>query len=61
ILEEQPELAQALDGVLAATEPAILNPILTHKLCSMGLIKLSGDRAIASCELYRRVFRRLSC
>ncbi|NER27465.1 MAG: serine/threonine protein kinase, partial [Symploca sp. SIO1C4] len=33
-----------------------LDPTLTHKLSSMGLIKLSGTRAIAGCELYRRYF-----
>jgi len=55
-LEEQPELAQALDTVFNATEPVALNPILTHKLSSMGLIKLSGGRAIAACELYRQYF-----
>jgi len=56
-LEQQPELAQALDIVLNTTEPVALDPILTHKLSSMGLIKVSGDRAIVSCELYRLFFR----
>lgn len=55
-LQKQPELAQALDTVLNTTEPVALDPILTYKLSSMGLIKLSGDRAIAGCELYRRYF-----
>ena len=55
-LKKQPELAQALDTVLNATEPVTLDPILTHKLSSMGLIKQLGDRAIAGCELYRRCF-----
>ncbi|NEP00707.1 MAG: serine/threonine protein kinase [Symploca sp. SIO2E9] len=55
-LEKQPELAQALDTVLHATEPVPLDPTLTHKLSSMGLIKLSGSQAIASCELYRQYF-----
>ncbi|MBP5972243.1 AAA-like domain-containing protein [Brasilonema sp. CT11] len=55
-LRKQPELAQAFDTVLNANEAVPLDPILTHKLSSMGLIKLSGDQAIASCELYRRFF-----
>lgn len=55
-LEKQPELAQALDLVLNATEPVSLDPILSYKLNSMGVIKRSGDRAIAGCELYRRYF-----
>jgi hypothetical protein len=55
-LETQPELAQAFAGVLNATEPLPLDPIVAHKLTSMGLIKLSGFKAIASCELYRLYF-----
>lgn len=55
-LAKHPELAQALDTVLNATEPVPLDPILTHNLSSMGLIKLSGSQALASCELYRQYF-----
>ncbi|HHP7231627.1 MAG TPA: AAA-like domain-containing protein [Xenococcaceae cyanobacterium] len=55
-LEKQPELAQALNTVLYAAEPVALDPIHAHKLSSMGLIKLSGDRAIVGCELYRQYF-----
>ena len=53
-LTEQPELAQALDRILNTDEPISLNPILTHKLSSMGIIKHLGGRTIAGCELYRR-------
>ena len=55
-LEKQPELAEAFDKVLNATEPVSLDPIVTHKLSSMGLIEPSGDRALVGCELYRRYF-----
>ncbi len=55
-LQQQPELAQAFDTVLNANEAISLDPILTHKLSSMGLIKLSGSQAIAGCELYRQFF-----
>ncbi|BAY84764.1 hypothetical protein NIES267_42610 [Calothrix parasitica NIES-267] len=55
-LETQPELAQAFHQVLNATEPLRLDPIVAHKLTSMGLIKLSGFKAIVSCELYRLYF-----
>ena len=55
-LETQPELAQAFDRVLNATEPLPLDPIVAHKLRSMGLIQLSGFKAIPSCELYRLYF-----
>jgi AraC-like DNA-binding protein len=55
-LKKQPELAQALDTVLNATEPVLLDPILAYKLSSMGVIKQSGGKAIASCQLYRQYF-----
>ena len=55
-LEKQPELIQALDRVLSVSEPVFLAPIHSYKLASMGLIKLSGDKAIAPCELYRQYF-----
>ncbi len=55
-LQEQPELAQAFNTVLNATEPVPLEPILTHKLSSMGLIKLNDKKAIPSCQLYQRYF-----
>ena len=55
-LEQQSELAQALDRVLNATKPVSLDPIVNHKLSSMGLIARSGDKAIARCELYRQYF-----
>ncbi|MEH2072486.1 MAG: AAA-like domain-containing protein [Nostoc sp.] len=55
-LQKQPELAQAFDTVVNANEAITLDPILTHKLSSMGLIKVSGSQAMAGCELYRRFF-----
>ncbi|MDZ8188807.1 MAG: AAA-like domain-containing protein [Nostoc sp. ChiSLP02] len=55
-LQKQPELAQAFDTVVNSNEAITLDPILTHKLSSMGLIKVSGSQAIAGCELYRRFF-----
>ena len=55
-LSKQPELAQALDTVLNATEPVTLDSILAYNLSSMGVIKQSGYKALAGCELYRRYF-----
>ncbi|NJR57826.1 MAG: serine/threonine protein kinase [Cyanobacteria bacterium CRU_2_1] len=57
-LEEQPELAEALDMVLNATEPVPLDPILAYKLSSMGVIKQLGNNAILGCELYRQFFQK---
>jgi AAA-like domain len=56
-LQEQPELAQALDRVMCATSPILLAPILAYKLSSLGLIDRCGDKAIPGCELYKRAFR----
>jgi hypothetical protein len=55
-LGEQPELALALHAVMSTTEPVELEPIAAYKLSSMGLIKQSGNKAIAGCELYRQYF-----
>ena len=56
-LAKQPDLKQAFDSILAATEPISLDPITTHKLSSMGLIKSVQDKSTASCELYRQYFK----
>ena len=55
-LQEQPELAEALDTVLNIAEPVQLDPILAYKLRSMGLIEYLGYKAIPSCQLYRQYF-----
>ncbi|MFM2303385.1 MAG: hypothetical protein RLZZ135_794 [Cyanobacteriota bacterium] len=52
-LEEQPELLTAFNSVINTTDPVSLEPSITYKLSSMGLIKQLGNRAILSCELYR--------
>jgi hypothetical protein len=56
VLEQQPELAKALDRVMSAVEPVQLDPILAYKLSSMGLLKQSGDKVVPGYELYRRYF-----
>jgi hypothetical protein len=57
ILQEQPELLQALHKVMSAGEPVPLESIIAYKLNSMGLIKLDGNKAEPSYELYRRYFK----
>jgi hypothetical protein len=52
-LQEQPELAEAFSRVRQGTESVQLEPFLSYKLSSMGLIKQLGNQAIPSCELYR--------
>jgi transcriptional regulator with XRE-family HTH domain len=60
IIEGQPELAQALFQVFSANEPVLLDSLLSYKLSSMGLIKLTGDKAIPSNQLYKQHFLRLN-
>lgn len=56
-LQEEPELAQALDLLINTTEPFSLDPIVTHKLSSMGLIKLDNNKPTLSCQLYLLYFQ----
>ncbi|WP_392530694.1 AAA-like domain-containing protein [Nostoc sp. C117] len=57
MLQEQPELAIALDKVMNASEPISLEPIIAYKLNSMGLIKLDNNKVILSSQLYRQYFQ----
>jgi AAA-like domain len=56
-LQEQPELASALNTVISATEPIRLDRTLSYKLSSLGLIERSGDKTMPACELYRQFFK----
>ncbi|NER05829.1 MAG: serine/threonine protein kinase [Okeania sp. SIO3C4] len=56
-LEEEPELAIALQNLVNTKEPMLLEPIIAYKLSSMGLIKLDGNKATLTCDLYRQYFR----
>jgi hypothetical protein len=55
-LHEHPELAIALQQILSAA-PGHLEAITLYKLESLGLIKLQGNQAILSRELYRLYFQ----
>ncbi len=57
ILQDMPNLAIALHQVMNAPQPVQLEPILTYKLSSMGLIKLDENKATPSCQLYRQYFQ----
>jgi len=56
-LQEQPELAIALQNVMSATGFVTLEPIPAYKLSSMGLIRLEENKATPTCQLYQRYFR----
>jgi hypothetical protein len=55
-LQQKPELVLALDNIVKAERCVKLEPIVAHKLSSLGLIELSTDTAKLSCELYRKYF-----
>lgn len=57
-LQEQPELADALHGIINADEPVSIEPILAYKLYSMGLINLEGNRAFPRVPIYQDYFKR---
>lgn len=56
LLQENPDLQQAFGQVIQAESGVVLNPAIAYQLESVGLVKLRGDRAMVSCELYRRYF-----
>ncbi len=58
-LRIHPELVDALKKVIEADKRVQLEPTLAYKLESMGLVKIAGNEATLSCELYRRYFGEL--
>ncbi|MEH2143906.1 AAA-like domain-containing protein [Nostoc sp.] len=56
-LQEHPELATALKRVVTSPTSVQLEAIAAYKLESMGLVKLEGNQAVSSCELYQLYFR----
>lgn len=55
-LEQNLELAQAYRAILDASIPLPLDSARMFKLHSLGLVKLTGNGAVPSFELYRRYF-----
>ena len=55
-LQKHPPLAAAIKQVVTADESLQLEPLIAYRLNSMGLVKLDGDRAYPSCQLYRLYF-----
>ena len=55
-LQEDMELMVAYEQVIQSVEAVELEQMLAFKLHSMGLISLSGNSVMPSCELYRQYF-----
>ncbi|MDY7013843.1 MAG: AAA-like domain-containing protein [Cyanobacteriota bacterium] len=56
-LQQQPDLAKAMQSVAMASEPARIESTLAFKLRSMGLVKLQGNTVSPRSQLYRDYFR----
>ena len=55
-LQNHPELTLAYQQVLTSCEPVELNSMVAYELENLGLIKLQGNKATSSCELYHLYF-----
>ena len=56
-LQNVPLLLKAMEKIVNTEQSVQIEPIIAHKLESMGLAKFIGDKVIPSCELYRIFFR----
>jgi hypothetical protein len=56
-LNKYSELMSLYSQVVASESPIQISSIAAYKLESIGLIKLLGNKAVPSCELYRLYFR----
>ncbi|MGF1480717.1 MAG: AAA-like domain-containing protein [Cyanophyceae cyanobacterium] len=56
-LQEHPVLGEAYQQVVAAADPVELNQLVAFKLHSMGLVRMQGNLAVPSCQLYQQYFR----
>jgi hypothetical protein len=57
MLQQSPELADALRMVVTSETAIRLETITTYQLVRMGLVKMQGNEVTASCLLYRLYFR----
>lgn len=57
-LQAEPKLARAFQEIVSTEKSVELEPNSSHKLYSMGLIKLDENKATLSCELYRQYFQK---
>jgi hypothetical protein len=57
LLNKYPELMNAFSQIVAADSPLQISSLISYKLSSIGLVKLSGNQVIPSCQLYRLYFQ----
>ncbi len=56
ILKQKPQLLKTVRQLIHMTQSISIEALIAHKLESIGLIKMSGNSAKFSCELYRLYF-----
>jgi hypothetical protein len=56
-LQNFSKLLNAMKRIINSEQSLQIEPIIAHKLESMGLVKLEDDKVSPSCELYRIFFR----
>ena len=57
IIQQNPEVANALKTVVEANQPVELKPKPTRDLQSLGLVHLQGNEVKISCNLYKDYFK----
>jgi len=55
-LQQSPDLAEALQKIIGAPDGVQLESLIAYRLESLGLVKLQGNHAVLSCDLYRLYF-----
>lgn len=55
-LHQNPQLTETFQKIITTENPIQLDPIASHQLQSLGLIKLSGNQIQARCRLYSQYF-----
>lgn len=58
LLKQSPDLAQAMHQVVSTQAGVELDAVTMYRLESLGLIKISGYRALPRCEIYRLYFQK---
>jgi hypothetical protein len=57
IFSKYPDLMHEYSQIVEAQSPIQVSTLISHKLSSIGLVKLVGNQVIPSCQLYRLYFQ----
>jgi diguanylate cyclase (GGDEF)-like protein len=56
-IQSDPNLEDAFKQIISSDAPMKLEPTSAYRLDGLGLVRLEGDRVVASCDLYRIYFK----